>query len=155
MSTNFFRRGFGLWGVSWAVLALMAAPEASLSQVVQPVITSIQLRGSNVTVEVNVPPGVQRVVLESRSRLGSGAWVPAAVAASDGAEASHLSTSHTQGVSCCGAGGCASALPAAFTWHDSYWGGPPAIRGAVSVRGGLEPYDGTPVPGAGGAAGSG
>ncbi len=156
MSTNFFRRGFGLWGVSWAVLALMAAPEASLSQVVQPVITSIQLRGSNVTVEVNVPPGVQRVVLESRSRLGSGAWVPAAVAASDGAGGQvTFRLPHTQQSELLRVRADVSQpLPAAFyTGTNSFWGGPASYPGGpvVAVGGGLEPYDGTTVPGAGGA----
>lgn len=42
-------------------------------------ITSIHLEGKQVVVTAQAPPGVRRVVLESRRRLGSGTWEPAAI----------------------------------------------------------------------------
>src|SRR5438477_13142213 len=50
----------------------------------QPQITSVQNAGTNVLIEVAVPPGFQRITLESRSRLGDGTWAPQAVGQSDG-----------------------------------------------------------------------
>jgi hypothetical protein len=44
-----------------------------------PAITSIKADRSAVTVTVAVPAGVKQVTLESRSRFGSGAWVPCGV----------------------------------------------------------------------------
>src|ERR1041385_3981010 len=49
-----------------------------------PKITGIQLDGREVVVGVNVPAGVKKVTLESRPRIGSGAWVPRAVSRLDG-----------------------------------------------------------------------
>jgi hypothetical protein len=47
------------------------------------VITSIRPDGTNVMVEVNIPAEARRVTLESRGRLGAGAWAPLAVAQND------------------------------------------------------------------------
>lgn len=44
-----------------------------------PTIQSIVVSGAEVVVTVQVPPGVRKVSLESRVRLGAGAWVPRAV----------------------------------------------------------------------------
>jgi len=71
--------------VACTVVLLSAAPELSFSQISQPVITSIRPEPTNVLVMVRVPPGIRRVTLESRARLGAGAWVPALVAQTDGA----------------------------------------------------------------------
>lgn len=43
------------------------------------VIESIHLDGKEVVVTVQVPPGVKRVVLETRARIGSGSWEPVAI----------------------------------------------------------------------------
>src|SRR5437016_11271774 len=67
------------WLLGWAVVVLSAFPTLSLSQPSQPVITSIRLQGTNVVVVVSVPPGFQRVTLETRARFDAGAWAPAAV----------------------------------------------------------------------------
>ncbi len=50
----------------------------------RPRIQKIELDGANVVVTVEVPPGVRKVTLESRTRLGRGAWVPRAVQRFDG-----------------------------------------------------------------------
>jgi len=70
-----------------ASLVLLAAnPTLCRAQPSQPVITSIRPAGTNVVVTVSVPSGIRRITLESRARLGRGAWVPAAVAQTDGQE---------------------------------------------------------------------
>jgi hypothetical protein len=45
----------------------------------QPLITEVRTDSTNIVVSVNVPVGVTKVTLESRSRLGAGTWAPAAV----------------------------------------------------------------------------
>ena len=45
----------------------------------QPVITAIRLEGTNVVVTVRVPTGLKKIMLEGKSRLDRGAWVPRAV----------------------------------------------------------------------------
>ncbi len=60
--------------------ALGAAPPGNL-----PAITAIQADTKYITVTVAVPAGVQQVVLESRTRLEAGAWVPRAVQQVNGA----------------------------------------------------------------------
>ncbi len=50
----------------------------------RPSIQSIQVEQSQVVVSVAVPEGVRKVTLESRPRLGTGAWVPKAVQRTDG-----------------------------------------------------------------------
>ncbi len=44
-----------------------------------PYIDAVLIGSSNVTVKVVVPEGVTKVTLESRSRMGSGAWIPRVV----------------------------------------------------------------------------
>lgn len=56
----------------------------SPAQLASPVITSIVPNRTNAIIEVSIPVGVKRVVLESRSRLDAGAWTPAAVGQTDG-----------------------------------------------------------------------
>ncbi len=60
----------------WVGVARLAASPAGETR---PTITGIAADPTNVTVTVNVPAGVIRVTLESRTRLGAGAWVPRAV----------------------------------------------------------------------------
>lgn len=52
---------------------------SDMIQIEQPVITEVRTDATNVIVKVNVPAGVTKVTLESRSRLGAGTWAPAAV----------------------------------------------------------------------------
>lgn len=47
-------------------------------------ITSVKIESFDVVVTVQVPAGVRKVTLESRSRLGAGTWVPRAVQRLDG-----------------------------------------------------------------------
>lgn len=47
-------------------------------------ITSVRPQGTNVLVVASIPSGIRRVLLESRSRLDSGAWAPVAVRSLDG-----------------------------------------------------------------------
>lgn len=72
------------WVVSCTVLLVIAAVDEYSCLADQPAITAIQSDGSNVVVEVSVPGGFERVTLEGRSRLGSGAWAPLAVSQNDG-----------------------------------------------------------------------
>lgn len=63
---------------------LQIAPIVASAQSEQPRILSIAPARTNAVVEVAFPAGVQRVVLESRTRLTSGAWTPAAIQRTDG-----------------------------------------------------------------------
>lgn len=67
-----------LVGVFLAGISLAAFAED------QPYITSIRVEDTNVVVTAQVPPGLRRVTLESRSRLNTGSWEPRAVARFDG-----------------------------------------------------------------------
>ena len=51
----------------------------------RPMISSIRLERTNVTVTVAVPPGIRRVTLECRARAGRGTWEPRAVSRTTGA----------------------------------------------------------------------
>jgi hypothetical protein len=50
----------------------------------EPVITSIQVQQGDVVVTVQLPAGVKKVTLESRTRVVQGAWVPRVVERTDG-----------------------------------------------------------------------
>ncbi|MBK8000858.1 MAG: beta-propeller domain-containing protein [Verrucomicrobia bacterium] len=54
-------------------------PHRASAQLANPSITAVALEPTNVVVTVQVPAGAKRVTLESRERLGSGAWEPRAV----------------------------------------------------------------------------
>ncbi len=54
----------------------------------QPAITDIRLEGGQIVVVVRVPSGLQQVTLQSRSRLGEGAWVHRAVERPNGSAGS-------------------------------------------------------------------
>lgn len=50
----------------------------------QPRIQSIELSGQFVVIQVQVPAGLRKLTLESRARVGAGAWVPRVVERLDG-----------------------------------------------------------------------
>jgi len=75
--------------VSVALLLLFIAQIGALTAATaQPAITDIRLEGGQVVVVVRVPPGLQQVTLQSRSRLGEGAWVHRAVERPNGSAGS-------------------------------------------------------------------
>src|SRR5438093_10403615 len=71
------------WLLAFGLL-LPVGNSVSASPEDQPVITSIRLERTNVVVAVQVPAGIRRVTLESRSRLGAGSWEPRMVTRLDG-----------------------------------------------------------------------
>jgi hypothetical protein len=62
-----------------APLGAASLPTSDSVTLEQPVITDVRTDATNVIVSVNVPSGVTKITLESRSRLGAGTWAPAAV----------------------------------------------------------------------------
>lgn len=62
-----------LWLLSISLPCMLVAGDT------QPVITGVRLEGTNVVVQVQVPAGLKKVMLQGRERLGKGAWVPRAV----------------------------------------------------------------------------
>jgi len=77
-------------GFVWKLLGgallslLVTAPQPLFAQSELPMITSVRPQGTNVLVVASIPNGIRRVLLESRSRLDSGAWAPVAVRSLDG-----------------------------------------------------------------------
>ena len=63
----------------WQLIAPVWIVTIAVASVDQPTITAIWLRDSNVVVTARVPAGITKVTLESRSRLGAGAWEPRVV----------------------------------------------------------------------------
>ena len=57
---------------------------SSMAQIAGPQITSIQSAPTNIVVTVDVPRGLRKVTLESRTRLSIGAWEPRVVHRLDG-----------------------------------------------------------------------
>jgi hypothetical protein len=51
----------------------------------QPVIREVRIQNNEVLVHVDIPSGIKKVTLESRPRLGRGAWEPRAVSRLEGA----------------------------------------------------------------------
>lgn len=74
----------------WLLAALLwtawpgATGQAEESEPARPSITRIDVDGVDIVVTIDVPAGVRKVMLESRTRLGVGAWVPRAVERTDG-----------------------------------------------------------------------
>lgn len=70
-----------LWSLPALALLCLALlwPHAASAQLANPSITSVTLEPTNVVVTIQVPAGAKRVTLESRERLGVGAWEPRAV----------------------------------------------------------------------------
>src|SRR5439155_9372030 len=141
--------GFIRRWLPWTVVLLGAAPNLSLGQSGQPVITSIRPEGTNVVVVASVPPGFQRLTLEGRARFGSGAWAPVAVTQMNGAAASV-----TFRVPCARQvellrlrADTQQALPASFYGGTNFFLGPPTNSVPSPIGTGI---DGGPVgPGAG------
>lgn len=77
MKTN-RRLPLNLPALALLCVTLLSAQAAS-GQLANPSISSVTLEPTNVVVTVQVPAGAKRVTLESRERLGSGAWEPRAV----------------------------------------------------------------------------
>ena len=76
-----FRSGFGravLAGLGWAFIWLCVSP-IQCAAADRLAISQVRIESSEVVVTVTVPPGVRKVTLESRTRLGAGTWVPRAV----------------------------------------------------------------------------
>ncbi len=71
------------WGTT-ALLGLVLTCSSLAAGAARPRIESISISGGSVVVTVQVPPGLHKVTLESRLRLGAGAWVPRAVERLDG-----------------------------------------------------------------------
>jgi hypothetical protein len=63
----------------WQRIAPVWIVTAAMASVDQPSITAIRLRDFMVIVTAQVPAGITKATLESRSRLGAGAWEPRAV----------------------------------------------------------------------------
>ena len=66
------------------LLTVVGRPQISFAPSTQPSISSIRLEKAEVVVTAQVPAGIKKVTLESRSRLGAGSWIPRAVARLDG-----------------------------------------------------------------------
>ncbi|HLH56823.1 MAG TPA: hypothetical protein VKY92_24770, partial [Verrucomicrobiae bacterium] len=72
------------WLLAWAASLQIIACTRAYGQANAPAMSSIHPEGTNVVVEVSVPSGFHRISLQTKSRLGSGAWVPVAVGQNDG-----------------------------------------------------------------------
>lgn len=121
------------WWQAGFVTALLTAASAT-AQLQLPVITAIRQDRTNLIVRVQVPPGVQRVTLEGRDRLGARSWEPRAVARPDGAGGSvsfQLAPSRPLEVLRVRAD-AAEPLPAAFfTGTNQFLGQPSSPNGAA------------------------
>jgi hypothetical protein len=73
-----FDRAVGVWLV--VVSFLLFGSSMSASPVEQPRITHIRFEVGQVVVTAEIPPGIRKVTLESRPRLGSVGWEPRQVA---------------------------------------------------------------------------
>ncbi len=111
----------------------------------RPRIQKIELDGQTVVVTVEVPPGVKKVTLESRTRLGAGAWVPRAVQRFDGQggvatfrleKSAQLEVLRVRG-------DADEPLPAAFYAGKKEFAGPASTTKSVGTRG-YGPLEGAP-----------
>jgi hypothetical protein len=75
----------GLAAVSEEVLLMVWEAEEQ-----QPRITGVEVRDRKALVRGRVPAGIRKVTLESRARLGQGAWIPRAISRLDGSGAEVL-----------------------------------------------------------------
>ncbi|HNQ87966.1 MAG TPA: beta-propeller domain-containing protein [Verrucomicrobiota bacterium] len=82
-STGAMGGWMALWVISMAMW-LCGPPPAQAGARDRPSITIVRVDGAEVVVTVSVPAGVRKVTLESRTRLGVGAWVPRLVKRFDG-----------------------------------------------------------------------
>lgn len=102
-----------------------------------PRIQKIELDGQTIVVTVEVPPGVKKVTLESRTRLGSGTWVPRAIRRFDGqgglatfrlAASAQLEVMRVRG-------DAAEPLPASFYTGQKTFGGPASATKSIGGPG--------------------
>ena len=77
-------RGLALLAALAAVVCTVNTQPATGGDADTPRISSIRIDRGDVAVVVHVPAGVKKVTLESRTRLGAGAWRPIAVQRVDG-----------------------------------------------------------------------
>ena len=122
---------FWRWILAALLLATAAAP--ATAQLQAPVITSIRPERTNVVVTTRVPPGIRRVSLECRERLGVSSWEPRAVTRLDGTGgvvtfrlpfSRHLEVMRVRG-------DAAEPLPAAFfTGTNAFLGEPGSAYGS-------------------------
>lgn len=74
----------------WILACTAIAADVFLSSAVgaepepYPVITAVQVSGTNMMVTVHVPEGVRRITLAAQNRLGRGGWLPRVVCHMDG-----------------------------------------------------------------------
>ena len=82
-TTNFLQPAGATWRTLLGLI-LACAADTSNAQPAQPSIASVRLEGTNVVITAVVSPGLRRVTLECRERLGAGSWAPRAVTRPDG-----------------------------------------------------------------------
>lgn len=118
-SCRFIASTLAVLGAVLLSSVLAAGPE-------RPRIETISVSGQTVVVTVQVPAGIRKVTLESRSRVEAGAWVPRAVERLDGAGGTvtfRLPLS-AQIELLCVRGDATEPLPAAFYTGTNEFGGP-------------------------------
>ncbi|MEY2787041.1 MAG: hypothetical protein RLZZ34_184, partial [Verrucomicrobiota bacterium] len=71
-------------GLAGVLILLMSLLGSQIRAEDRPRITRIDLEGTNVVVTARVPAGLRKLTLESRRRLGAGAWVPRTIVRLDG-----------------------------------------------------------------------
>ncbi|MBI1842564.1 MAG: beta-propeller domain-containing protein [Verrucomicrobia bacterium] len=76
-------RSFRGWGAPASALLGFLLSVPALAQE-RPEITSIRIDGGEAVIVARVPAGVRKVVLESRTRVHAGAWIPQALQRMDG-----------------------------------------------------------------------
>src|SRR6186713_1501018 len=72
-------------GLITAAMLSASVLRPAVAQIASPEITSVHSAQTNIVVTVDVPRGLRRVTLESRTRLDIGAWEPRVVQRLDGA----------------------------------------------------------------------
>ena len=70
------RRLGGFFGLAWVACLAALMPLTARAGGKEPVITGIRPSGTNLLVTVQLPDGCRRITLESRPRMGTGAWIP-------------------------------------------------------------------------------
>ncbi len=70
------RRLGGFFGLAWVAWLAALMPLTARAGGKEPVITGIRPSGTNLLVTVQLPDGCRRITLESRPRMGTGAWIP-------------------------------------------------------------------------------
>jgi len=119
-------------GVSFKKVAFTVPESATpLADLAQPRISSVKTDGAEIVVEVVVPANVRKLTLESRTRLGAGAWTPRAVwryAGQDGSVSFRLARSEKLEVLRVRAD-AQDALPASFYQGTNQFNGQTSASG--------------------------